>query len=273
MTGIESILEQIRLFAVQHAPSEMLTDAVPFALICLVAGTGLSVLGAKLSRFGLTCGFVLLGGAAGAFAGRGLGFPVPVCGLGGALMGGVIGYQTFRLWVGLAAALVFSAVALGLFGYKQIVPHVPEFNQMVAVPAAGGSSFELPSPEQQQAYRDRTPRQWVEEFWSFVGQKDASVPREGRALALAALLTGLCLGVMAVRTALILSTSLLGTGLVATSLATFLTNSVPASCSAVQQHPIAIGIGVGAFFVASVVVQTLLTRKAPSGEAESAGKS
>lgn len=64
---IASILEQARLFVLQHAPADVLKEAVPFAIICLLAGIGLSVLGAKLARFGIACAFVLLGGYAGAY--------------------------------------------------------------------------------------------------------------------------------------------------------------------------------------------------------------
>ena len=56
---IIAILDQARVFVQQHAPSELLTEAVPFGIVCLVAGIGLSVLGAKLGRFSMTCGFVL----------------------------------------------------------------------------------------------------------------------------------------------------------------------------------------------------------------------
>lgn len=272
MAELEPILEQIRSLIVQHAPADMLKEALPFALICLVAGTALSVLGAKLARFALTCGFVLLGGAGGIFVARHTGYPQPLCGLAGALMLGVIGFQTFRLWVGVAAAIVLSAVALGAFGYKQVTPHYTEFHQMAAQADSSGESFALPTPQEQQAYLDRTPEQWMGEFRDFVSQRDANLEPKGRALGLAALVTGLCLGLLAIRTALILSTSLVGTSMVSVAIATVLTGSIEGSLNALEKHPILVGVGVGAFFFTSLIVQTLLTRKAPTEEPKAAAK-
>jgi len=270
---IASILEQARLFVLQHAPADLLREAVPFGIICLVAGIGLSVLGAKLSRVGITCGFGLMGAYIGAFIARQTGFPVLVCGPIGALMLGVIGYQTLKLWVGLIAALVLSTAALGMFGYHRVVPHYSEFEQTASSVVEAPGSFALPSPEEQQAYLERSPQQWAQEFWTFVTQKDANLERNGRAVALAAMITGLCLGVIAARWALIVSTSLVGTALVTTAIATLLTHSVPESYEAFHRHPSLVGVGVGAFLVSSLVLQTLLTRKAPDTKAESTGKS
>lgn len=280
---IKSVLEHAHQFVLQHVPADLLQEALPFGVICLVAGIGLSVLGAKLSRFGFVCAFSVAGGYAGAYFARQTGFSSPVCIAAGALMIGVIGYQTFRLWVGLLAAVVFTSAALGVFGYQRVMPHVAEFERTVqaewglrpvVLPApanADGSPsvFTLPSPEHQQAYRNRSPRQWAGELWRFVTQKDALAGPNVRALAIVAMVAGLCLGVLAVRWALIVSTSLLGTGLVTTAIATLLTHSAPESYEAFQQRPGLIGIGVGAFLVASLVLQTLLTRKAPASKAES----
>lgn len=273
MAGIESILEHVRLLIVQHVPSDALKQAVPFALVCLVAGIGLSVFGAKLSRFGFVGALAVVGGAAGAFVARQTGYPTPVCGLIGALMAGVTAFYTFRFWVGIAAAGVLCVVALGLFGYRNVVPHVAAFNQTVLYAADAGGSFALPTPGQQQQYVDRTPKQWASELWSFVTRQDGRLEGKARAVALAAMLTGLCLGVVAMRTALIVSTSLVGTALVTTGMAALLTQSVPATSEAFQQRPGLVGIGVGGFLMTSLIVQTLLTRKAPSPKPAPATKS
>jgi hypothetical protein len=271
---VSTIIEQVRTAFVQHAPAEMLQQALPFGILCLVLGVGLSVLGAKISRFGMTCGFAVLGGYIGVFVARETGFPQPVCGLVGAVMVALVGYQTFKLWVGVVAALVLSSVALGVFGYQRVVPHVNEFEhgaQVATMEPAG--SFVLPTPEEQEAYRQRGPREWAAEFWAFLRTKDASIERNGRALAVTAALTGLCLGVLAVRWALILATSLIGTLLVTTSMATLLTHAAPRSYETLQHNPGLVGIGVGAFLVTSLILQTLLTRKAPASRAESSTKS
>lgn len=271
---IAAILEQARLFVLQHAPGDLLTEAIPFGILCLVAGIGLSVLGAKLGRFGITCAFAALGAGIGTFFARETGFSTPACGLVGALMVGVIGFHTFRLWVGLLVAVVLSSAVLGVFGYQRVIPHVAEFQRVGIAPTTEASgTFVLPSPEKQEAYLKRTPRQWAEEFWAFVAEKDGQIGQRTRSLALAAMITGLCLGVLAVRWALILSTALVGTALVSTGIATILTQSVPESCAAFGQHPNVVGIGMGAFLVSSLILQTMLTRKAPSGNSEAKAKS
>ncbi len=276
MTGIQSILEQVRLLLVQHAPAEALQKAVPFAIVCVVAGVGLSVFGAKMSRFGITGAFAILGGLCGAFVGRETGFPAVVCGLIGSAMSGVIGYQTFRVWVAVGAAVVLSLVSLGAFGYQRVLPHMAEFQSTFGPPPAAvadaGDSFTLPSPEAQQAYRERSPQQWADELWTFVSKKDARIEHSGKGLAVAALIAGLFVGVLAVRPTLILSTSLVGTGLVTAGMATFLTHFSPQSYEALQHHPGPVGIGLGAFLVTSLVLQTLLTRNAPKPESESKSK-
>ena len=267
--GIETILEQAQAFFIQHAPVQALTSAVPFAIVCLVAGIGLSVLGAKLSRFGTACASALVGGAAGNYFAQQTGYPTLLCGLVGAVMVGIIGYQTFRLWVGLGVAFVVSTIALGAFGYQRVLPRVAEYEKIApyaAAHAGGADTFALPSPEQQGAYRMPDPAAWARDCWGYVTQQDAQAEPKAKAIALAAMVTGLCLGVLALRTALIVATSLVGTALVTTSIATVLTQSGSGSYQAFQNNPKWIGIGVGGFFVTSLLVQTLLTRKAPGNK-------
>ncbi len=274
MNEVETILEQARLFLVEHAPTDFLRGAVPAALVFLVAGIGLSVLGAKLARFGITSAFVALGGVLGARFGQEMGFHPFICVLGGGFLIGVIAYQTFRLWVGVGAAIVFSSLVLGTFGYQRVVPYVAEFHQVAQQPAIQSPiTMKVPTPLEQQAYRERTPRQWAEEFWAFVTARDANVARNTKALATVALLTGLCMGIVAVRWALILATSLVGTVLVTTAAATLLTRSVPESYQAFQNNPSLVGVGVGGFLVTSLILQTMLSRRSPSAKGESAGKS
>lgn len=273
MSEIQSFLERTRQLIVQHAPNDVLESALPVAIVCLVAGVGLSVLGAKLSRVGLTTAVATAGGYLGLFIGREIGFaPVP-CGLIGAAMAGIIGYQTFRIWVGVAAALVFSTAALGFFGYHQVLPYVEEFeSQIDATPSIGSvaqGSFALHTAAVQKAGSERTLQKWVQELLTYVAKKDAKIPRRGRALGLMAFLGGLFFGVLAMRTALIVSTSVVGTALVTTATGTLLTQHVPQFYSALHAKPATLGMVIGAFFVGSLVVQALVTRKAPSPDKSS----
>lgn len=275
MNAIQQLIEQARLAFVQHAPVDMLREAVPFGIVCLMVGVALSVLGAKLARVAIGVGFALLGGYVGAYFAQQLEFSRLICGLGGALMIGIIGYQTYRLWVGVAAAAVLSSFALGLFGYKELLPHMAAFDEAsVATTSAVVSTkpFAVPTPQQQEGYRNRTVTDWAREFWAFAKEKDIRIERTGKALALAALVTGLCLGVLAVRTALILSTSLMGTAMVATGVATLLTHSIPDTYHAFASNPGLVGVGVGGFLTTSLVLQTMLTRNAPAAKPDSRPK-
>jgi len=275
MSELSTMIDQAQAFAAQHAPSEVLQEAVPLAVLLLIGGVGMSVLGAKLSRVAATFGFAAAGGVAGVYFARQSGYPLPVCIGAGGLLFGVIGYQTLRFWVGVLTAGVLTAVALGTFGYKNLVPHVAEFQQSVqaAEPVDGDFVFSVPSPEQQEAYRDRSPDQWAREFWAFVTERDAGVEQGARSIGIIAALTGLCLGVIAMRWALILSTAMVGTALVTTGMATLVSHYWPdQGYQAFAERPAVFGAIIGGFLVSSLIVQTALTKPAPSGKGESPKK-
>jgi hypothetical protein len=282
MNEVASVLEQLRVFLIQHAPDAVPTGAVSVAVVCLVGGIVLSVLGAKFARFGLTTGFVLLGGLLGASFADGLGFSRTACVPAGALLFGVIGFQTFRLWVGVASAAVLSAIVLSTFGYQRVTPHVAEFQQVspwvipdssVQSISGAASAYVIPTRDQQVAYVvERSPSQWAADFWAFLSEHDATTARNGKALAALTALGGLCVGLLAVRFALIVSTSLIGTVLVTTAAATLLTRSVPESYQAFQNNPMLVGVGVGAFLMTSLVLQAMLMRKAAAGAGATTGK-
>ncbi|MBI4716197.1 MAG: hypothetical protein HY763_00170 [Planctomycetes bacterium] len=273
MNDISPVVDQVRLFMEQQLPTDPLTRAIPLALMLLVAGVALSVLGAKLAKPGIAVAFAGLGAMVGVAFGRDSALPTPLCALVAAAMMGAVGHLTFRLWVGLGTAAVFTLLTWGAFGYRNVLPYAAEFQGRSSSPAQVQSEMgvmPLPVPGVEQL--DRTPRQWAEDFWSFVAAKDAGVERDARMLGTAAMLTGLFLGVIAVRWMAILSTSLVGTALVVSGVGTLLTQLVPGVYQAVTAGPTILGIGVGGFLVTSLIIQTLITRKAPAAEPASSGK-
>jgi hypothetical protein len=274
MSELTTMIEQAQAFAAQHAPAELLQEAVPLAVLLLIGGVGMSVLGAKLSRVAATLAFGVAGGVAGTYFARQSGYSLPVCIGAGVSLFGVIGYQTLRFWVGVLTAGVLCTVALGTFGYKNLVPHVAEFQQSMQVaPSDGDFVFSVPSPEQQEAYRDRSPGQWAKEFWAFVAERDAGLEQGARSIAIIAALTGLFLGVVAMRWALILSTAMLGTGLVTTGMGTLISHYWPEQgYQAFAERPAVFGAIIGGFLVSSLIVQTALTKPAPHGKSESPKK-
>lgn len=258
------ILEQVRVFYVQHAPARVLDETVPAAILCLLLGIGVSVLGARFARLGTTLAFAAIGGGVGHLFARESGFPPPLCVAGGALVVGTVAYQTFRMWVGVATAVLFASVSLGVFGYQRVLPHVAAFQETSVQATAPDAMFTPPSPGEQEAYLHRTPGEWAAEFWAFLKQQDSNIEPNVRSLTLAALLTGLCIGVVAMRWSLILATSLLGTSFVVTGLGTLLGVAAKDEFyQAFEQHPGVVGMAVGGFFLTSIILQTMLTRAAP----------
>jgi hypothetical protein len=274
MTEFSTLIEQTRTFATQHGPSEMLTQTVPLAILLLVGGCGMSVLGAKLSRVAATLGFAIAGGAGGYYFSLSSGYPVPVCIGAGALLFGVIGHQTLRFWVGVLTAGVLTAVSLGVFGYQRVAPYIAEFEQEQTITSQDGSfTFTVPTPEEQAAYRQRDPGVWAREFWDYAKQRDPALQQSARTIGIITVLTGLCLGVVAMRWALIISTAMLGTGLVTAGVATLIAHYWPEQgYQALEARPAVFGAVVGGFLVSSLIVQTALTKPAAESKGESSRK-
>ncbi len=279
MDELANILDQTRQYAVgqlEGGSASWLTNQVVAGIGVLLLGVGLSVLGAKFARAGLTTAFVVFGGSVGMWFSNLTGFAPLICVLTGSLLIGLIGFQTFKLWIGVGAAIVFSSVAMGAFGYDQLLPHVVEYQEtasLVEQTPDGKTNFTVPTISEQNNYRIRDPRVWATDFWVFLTDRDMNTANNARALGIVALLTGLCMGLIAVRWALILATSIVGTSMVTTGLATLMTHSVPDTYQAFNKNPVLLGVVVGGFLITSLVLQTLLSRKGSSDKAEPADKS
>lgn len=266
MTELQRVWEQLGAVTQQHLPSDVVTNAAWGAGLMLLLGIGISVFGAKLARFGLTSFFVLLGGALGAHVAQLIDLPVvPSLAIGAATLG-VIGFISYRFVVGLMVAGVIAALVAGAFSYARVLPHVSTFDAPAlasATPGAEGGEFTLLTPEAQQAYRDRTPEEWFSDFWAHVGQIDATTPRYVQALAICGGLAGLLLGLLLSRAAVIVAAAVIGTAFVTSSLAMLATRFAPGAYEAGFGHPMVVAVAGGAFLVASLIVQTLVTREAP----------
>lgn len=266
MDQIASILEQLRIFAVQHAPERIPTSAVPVAVILLGAGVMLSVLGAKFARFGLTSAFVVAGAVLGDRFAHAFDFDRIISVGVGAILIGLIGFQTFRLWVGVAVAALLSMLVVGGFGANRVTPYLKEYVDTSGpisgeVIPLGESEFSIPSVDEQTAYLNREPRTWFANFWAFMTERDLTLARNIQALAILSALGGLCLGLMAVRPSLIVTTSVIGTVMVVGGVGTLLAGSVPSASASLQNNPRLIGLGVAAFLATSLVLQSMLMRK------------
>jgi hypothetical protein len=154
-----------------------------------------------------------------------------------------------------------------------------EFAQMAGFPAVAwaaseqGDEFTLLTPEQQEAYANPSAAEWFRGLWRHVSERDATAPQYARAIGLAAVVLGLLIGVLAVRPTLILATSIIGTFFVASGLGFLAQQYMPGTYQAGFNHPVVMGVLLGALGISSVIVQTLLTRKPPRPDSESSDKS
>lgn len=278
MTDLTPVIEHLRELVVDYVPSAYLEQVVLIAAGILVGGIGMSVLGAKMAKPAMTTVLGLLGAWGGVsfaqYAGFDEGLHRALGGLVGAVMLGTVAHLTFRVWVGVASAMVFFSLALGAFGYQRVVPHLAEFDGMVTwTPVDGQQAFTVPSAEQQQKYRAPELKELASDFWAFASEQDGNLPIDSQLVGFGAAAVGLFLGVVAVRWMLILATSILGTALVTTAVATTVTHFAPGSEKTFLDHSGLMGMGVGAFLVSSLILQTLLTRKAPQSGQAAKGKS
>lgn len=261
MTDLTPLFDQIHAQLTQMVPHETLTRVIFLTIVFLAVGIVMSVLGAKMAKPAITGSFGLLGAALGVRFGHEGGYSAPLCALVAAAMFATVAHLTFRTWVGLATGVVVALVTLSTFGYSHVAPHVADFDRsgagvLVSTDGLGHDDAPLPSV--------LAPQEWATQFWTYLQEKDASVAQEGKLLAVAAMVVGLFLGVIAVRWMLILTTSVVGTALVVSAVGIFLNRFFPGSHHALVNNPAIVGVGVGGFLLTSLIVQLLLTRTAPA---------
>ncbi len=274
---MSDLVSQIETFVHQSLPAAALDQAVLAALVALIAGIGLCVLGAKLARFALTCACITGGGYLGmALIAPDMGLPSAACAVGGAVVVGAIGFLSFRLWVGLMAASLASALVLGAFSYQRVLPYLDDFNiggeaMALSSPAEYAQDFKLAAAERIVEAKAST-REALAEYWDFVKARDMKVVPHARSLGLGAALLGLFVGIVAMRFALILSTSFLGTMLVGSGVTGLLSGFSPGFYKAVAQHQSFATAALGMCFVISLILQARLTRKPSTAPAKSSDK-
>jgi len=255
-----------------------MTDNISWvALGMVLCGITLSVLGAKFARSGLTSAGVIVGGMTGVYVARAAGYAPLFGGLIGAGMLATVTFITFRLWVGVLTAAVFGSVALGAFGYREVAPQIVDFQHGQVMPQPITHGLDILQSNDMATTSSETgipsdPKLWLEKFWTYVTQRDRSLVLNAKLISLAAMFTGLFLGVIIVRSMAIVSTSILGTSIALSGVATLLAQMAPGAYGALQHKPSVLGMGVGGFFVTSLILQTLLTRKAPEKAEAGSGK-
>lgn len=281
MNEIMPILEQFRTLLVQNAPVDAWTKTLPMLAVLLLAGIAVSVFGAKLAKFAVAAACGLVGASFGAAMARETGFAVPPCAVIAGAMLAVVGYMTFRLWVGVITAGVLALLAISIFGQGRLDTHLAEFRQSEVASAQSSPVLlaEATTASAPLAGTEFIPPalpsagQSIQRFWSFLKSRDATLATQTKGVAVATALGGLFLGVVLVRVMLILSMSLVGTVLVVTAVIGILASLFPTMLNSLEANPSISAIGVGGLLVTSLIVQTLLTKGGesavePSGKAK-----
>jgi len=250
----------------QNAPK--LPASLPAAVMTLVFGVAICVLGAKLARWLITVAFAV----GGLVAGLSLGGRVDLAPLVTALLGasalGAIGFTLHRLWVGLATGAFLATVAFGVVSTQMVFPHVNEFREQQLVAAQAD-----PSRDQAGAVGEAMNAGW-DQFWGmtdsfkqFVAEREPNLQKYGVIAVLFAAALGLLMGIFLCRLTLILFTAAFGTSLIAGGMAMLGHHVEVDMFTLCQQRPDMSALALGAFFVFSIILQTLLTRggdKAPA---------
>ena len=263
---------------IQHyVPAESVPPVLPSAVVLLFFGVGICVLGAKLARWFIAVTFAVSGLAIGLNVSTWVGFSPLLCALFGALAIGTVGYGLQRLWVGLFTGACLAVLATGSYSWVNVLPHWDGFTQTYQTVQA--ETFTVPSASPADSTNDGTaqgaaaadaPVDWdrlqdyMDRFDAYLKEKVPSFRRNGVLLAISGALAGFLMGVIFCRLTLILSTACVGTVLIATGLSmmgSFIGIDVD---SMLRDRPEMTGLAVAAFFVASVLLQFLLTRSESS---------
>jgi len=271
--GLGDILQQVREFAAQHVPADALPPTVPLATLVMLTGVVVAVFGARLARLALTTAFGLGGAYAAARFAHAMDLPPALSVIVGAALIAGIGYCLYRLWVGIGVAALLCMLALSVFGYYRVLPEAIRFNEShpASVALPGESGFTLLDAGEQAEYSHPSPQKWAHDFWTHLTTQQADIRRNGAAVALAAALVGLLVGLLATRPALVACTALVGTAVVGSGLLAFSGALAPRYYRAALDRPVVLAGAAAGLFLVSVVLQARLGRRlAPSPVAKPA---
>ncbi|GJM26384.1 MAG: hypothetical protein DHS20C16_27990 [Phycisphaerae bacterium] len=253
----------------QHLPSEVIATQFPAAIVAILMGVGVCVLGAKLARWFITIIFASAGMVCGLGLGKALGFSSPISALGGGLALGAVGFSLHRFWVGLMAAAFLSSVALGVVSSQSAFPRLSEFNDLEQKSqiVTEVQDFQLgPSENALQSGWDKLDA-YGDRFWEYLNKQDSSLKLKVVGWGVGAGLVGLLLGLLLSRITLIVFTAAFGTLLISSGVYVLGNGMGMDMLQATRDRPAMSGLAILSFFVVSVALQTALTRKeAPASE-------
>ena len=245
-----------------HIPAQAIPPAVPTAVVALVFGVGICVLGAKLARWFITVFFAVGGLMAGLKISQCYGYPPPLTALIGGAAVGTVGYVLHRLWVGIFTATFLATVAFSVLSTQVVFPHLVEFDKTEREVVV--DEFH-PGPEAAAQASWEHFDDYLERFGEYLIEREPLVKRHAALCVLGAGLLGLLMGIFLCRLTLILFSAALGMSLIGSGIAVLgscLGMEVYQTC---QQRPEMSAIALASFFLVSVVLQAALTRPEPAG--------
>ncbi len=268
MDGVSQIFDQARSLFEHHMPVASTAAVTAGAAVTAFIGLSMSVLGAKLARIAITLGLVFAGALAGGFTTLHADIPVPIAAGFGALFCGAMGFVLYRFWVGVLTGLLLITAASGSYGLSVLGPELASYSEVGGTaPMLVSEDFTTPSPEAQRQYLNPQFSDWARGFWDHVTARNKTGVKKVALVDACAGIFGLLLGLIAVRFTLVTMTALAGTALFSFG-AFVLANRVhPQFYQAGMEHPQAIAFSCGAMLVASLILQTLLTRPKKSATA------
>lgn len=258
METLSQVRDQLNVLFQQHVPPVALVST---AVTFIVIGLGMSVLGAKLARFAMTTAFALAGAVGGTLISQNWSVSAPVSILLTCITGGVIGFFFHRLWIGVATAGLFAAVAGGGFGVQSLLPSLSSYERMpsiVQMPETKG--FSVPDLQTQKSYLNPEFPRWAQGFWDYAKAQDPKVAEKLSLVTAAAALVGFLVGALAVRFTLIVITALLGTAMVTSGVFALAQQYQPALVQSGFDRPQIGLLAWGVFLLGSLILQTLVTR-------------
>lgn len=250
-------------FIRQHVPTGTLPGGDLVIASLLVLGVLVSTLGAKLAKPVVTLALTGVGAGLAARYGGLLNVPLTATIVVCALVCGTIGLLLFRLWVGVAAAGLAAVIAISIYGSGHVLPHFKTFP--TTAPHTVGEYVIPDVPAEPRPPLDAL-REAAGDFRAHLVAQDADVEKYLLLTAAGAGAFGLLIGLLAARFTLVLTTALVGTVLVTTALGLAAQSYWPQAMESFPEHGREVDLAVLGFFVASLVLQSLLTRRPAKAE-------
>ncbi len=251
---LQELIELGRL----HLPPNAIPPPVFTGVVMLLFGVGIAVLGARLARWFIAVVFAVGGITAGLAVSRDYGVNPLLSGLVGSLVLGSFGYVLHRLWVGLFAAVFLASIAMTALTAQEVLPYLPDFAR--AETATAPAEFHTGTGEPPPAVDWHHLNEYLRNFGDYVVAREPNIRLHAGLAVIIAGLAGLLLGVFFVRLTLILFTAAFGSILIASGIGLL----GPAIGIQVYQtaasRPDVTLLALVSFFIASLAIQTILTR-------------